>query len=234
MLVTVILLKSVTELPEMDWVDVPLNTTVLLPRLKVPLFVKLPATLIEDGAFNVPLIVIFAKLVVEPEKVVAPLKTTVPPFALNVPLLVQLPATFMVAEGAVRILLITTLLKDDTLLPEMVVLPPNVAVAEPAFKVPLFVIFPLILKLVDGVSAPLMMIAPKVGVVLPLIVVVPENVIVLEVSRDAELLTRFPARLMLLVLASSVPPLKVSEPLTKALPNKVFVLVPVIITLLNV
>ena len=232
---TVILLKSVTALPEIDWVALPLKTTVPVPRLNVPLLAKLPPTLSVAGPLSVPLMVIFAKLVEdEPAMLVVPLKTVVPLLALKVPLFVQFPATFNVPEEAVRILLIVTLLNEQTLEPEIVVLPPNVVVPALAVSVPLFTRLPLTLKLEEGVSEPVIVTLPKVGVVTPLNAVAPEKVTVLDVSKEAELLTKFPFRSSAFALVSNVPAVRVSTPFTTVLPRRVFVFVPENVTLLNV
>lgn len=162
MFVTLILLKSVTALPCMLCVADPLNTTVPVPRLKVPLLVKLPVKFSVDGPLSVPDIVIFAKSVLDvPEMEVVPLKSTVPPFRLKVPLFVKLPATFMVPVGAVNVLLMITLLNELVCVPEIVVVPPNVVVAEPAFKVPSFTRFPSILILMVGVNVPVTVTDPN-------------------------------------------------------------------------
>ena len=110
---TVMLLKSVTALPEIDCVAVPLNTTVPVPRLNVPLLAKLPPTLSVVGPFSVPLTVMLAKFVAEdPAMLVVPLNTVVPPLAVKVPLFVHVPATFNVPEEAVSVLLMVTLLNE--------------------------------------------------------------------------------------------------------------------------
>jgi hypothetical protein len=127
---------------------------------------------------------------------VLPLKLMEPLLCKNVPLFTKLPAIFIVPLGAVRVFVLATvtLLKEETLDPEIAVEPPNVVVAEPAFKVPLLTKFPLILNEVDGVKLPVpeIVIPPKVGVALPEIIVVPENVIELDVNVDAALLTKLP------------------------------------------
>jgi len=77
--VTLILLKSVTALPEIDWVALPLNTTVPVPLLKVPLFTKLPARLRVAGPFNIPeMVIFFSEGIVDPRIEEVPLNTTVP------------------------------------------------------------------------------------------------------------------------------------------------------------
>ena len=169
------------------------------PWLKVPLFVKFPAKLRIAGALSIPVIVIPLKVVaVVPAIELVPLKVTV--FVatprLKVPLLVQVPATLKLPTGAVNIPAIMTLLKELVLEPEIVVVPPNVAVAVPVFNVPLFIRFPLIWKLEDGVKEPVTVIDPKVGTALPEIEVVPEKVIALEVSVEEALLTKFPFKSM--------------------------------------
>ena len=65
---------------------------------------------------------------------------------VKVPLFVQIPATLKLPAGAVSelLLFIVTLLKELILDPEMVVVPPNVTVADPEFNTPLFVKLPLI------------------------------------------------------------------------------------------
>src|SRR6267154_5306333 len=64
----VMLLKTVLALPKMDWFTGPLNSTVPVPELKVPLLVKSPAILSEVvvGAVRVPETVMLAKLVDDP------------------------------------------------------------------------------------------------------------------------------------------------------------------------
>ena len=230
---TVILLKSVRE-PAIDCVELPLKTTVPVPRLNVPLLVKLPPTPSVAGPLSVPLIMIFAKFVEEePAMLVAPLKTVVPPLAVKVPLFVHVPATFNVPEDAMRVLLINTLLNEHALAPEIVVLPPNVTVPAFAVSVPLFNKLPLTLKLVEGVSEPVIVIPPKVGVIPPLKAVAPEKVMVLNVNKEVDPLTKFPASVNALALVSNVPPLSVRMPFTTVLPRRVFVFVPDIVTLLN-
>ena len=147
MFVTVMLLKLVVVDPRIDWVDEPLNTTVPDPLLKVPLLVKSLETFNVDGALSVPLIVMPPKFVaLDPLMLVVPVNVIVPPLLLKVPLLVQLPATLKLPEGAVNVLLllITTLLNELTLEPDIAVVPPNVTVEDPALSVPLFTRFPLI------------------------------------------------------------------------------------------
>ena len=63
---------------------------------------------------------------------------------MNVPLLVKSPAIFIDPDGAVSAPLMVTLLNDEVFEPDMDVVPPNVVVPEPAFRVPLFVKLPLI------------------------------------------------------------------------------------------
>ena len=145
-LVTVILLKSVTELPLILWVEDPLNTTVPDPLLNVPLLLKLPATFKVVGAFSVPVIEIPEKLEADdPAMDVVPLKTMVPLLCVKVPLLVKVPATFMEPEDAVNVPLMVTLLNELALEPDTVVVPPKVTVPLPALRVPLFTRFPLTL-----------------------------------------------------------------------------------------
>src|SRR5688572_1186461 len=126
-LVTVILLKSVTALPDMSCCEFPLNTTVPVALLNVPLFVKLPVSVSVFGDVNDPVMVRLAKVVsvlpVMSED--EPLNTTVPPFALKVPLFTKLFATFIDPEGAVNELLTITLLNDVLPLPVMAVVPAN-------------------------------------------------------------------------------------------------------------
>ena len=238
MLVTVILLKSVTALPESDCVEVPLKTTVPVPRLNVPPLVKFPATLSVAGAFSIPVMPMLAKLVVVPAILVVPVKVIVPPPLLNVPLLVQVPATLTFPEGAVKVFVLpmVRLLNVHTLVPEIVVVPPNVTVPALAFRVPLFTKFPLTLKLAEGVNVPVLVTVtvPKVGVVAPLNAVVPEKVIALAVSTEVELLTKFPFRSTAFAFVSNVPALSVSVPVSAVVPSRVFVFVPKIVTLLNV
>lgn len=212
--VTEILLKSVTADPLMFWIVDPLNTTVPVPRLNVPLLTKLPARLSVAGAFSVPEIVICLKLVVDvPEIELVPLKTTVPLLCVKVPLLTKLPATFIEPLGAVKVPLITMLLNELTLDPEMAVVPPKMVVA-PAFSVPLLTRFPLILRLEEGVRVPVMVMFPKIGVELPETIVVPEKVMALEVSVELALLTKFPFMSIALLPALKEPLVRVSVPLT--------------------
>lgn len=123
-----------------------MKTTVPPLLLKVPLFVKLPAIPNElVGAVSVPDTVTVKKLDwFEPAMVVVPLKLTAPLLLLKVPLFVQLPATLNVPVGAVRDPEMTMLLNEEVLLPEIVVVPPKVVVAVPAFSVPLLTRLPLI------------------------------------------------------------------------------------------
>ena len=115
------------------------------------MFVKLPARLRVAGEVNVPApeIVIPLKLVAAlPAIELVPVKVTVfeaTPL-VKVPLLVHVPATLKLPAGAVSALLlfIVTLLKELVLDPEMVVVPPNMAVADPEFNAPLFARLPLI------------------------------------------------------------------------------------------
>jgi hypothetical protein len=171
----------------------------------------------------------------EPAIELVPLKVTVFVAAplLKVPLLVQVPATLMLPVGAVKVPLMVTLLKALTLDPEIVVVPPKIVVADPAFSVPLFTRLPLIWKLEVGVRAPVMVIAPKVGVALPDIVVVPEKVMVLEVSVELALLTKFPLRLSALVLALNVPLVSVNTPFTVISLARVSVADPPFVKLFN-
>lgn len=129
----------------------PLNTTVPELFIKVPLLVKLPARLRVAGDVNVPTAEIVMPLnVVDDDPVIelVPVKVTVFVSAplLKVPLFVQIPATLKLPAGAVSelLLFIVTLLKELILDPEMVVVPPNVTVADPEFNTPLFVKLPLI------------------------------------------------------------------------------------------
>lgn len=234
-MVILMLLKSVTAEPEIDCPLVPLNTTVPVPRLNVPVFAKLPPTFKVAGPFSVPLMLILLKFVV-PVIVVVPVNPTVPVLGVNVPLLDQLPPTLSVPGDALSVPVIVTLLKVLVLVePDIVVAPPNVTVPDEEFNVPpLLIRFPLTLKLEVGVSVPVMVIPPKIGVVPPLIVVAPENVMALAVSNDAALLTRFPLRFKVWPFESNVPTLRVSAPLTMPGPAKVLVFVPEIVTLLNV
>jgi len=88
--------------------------------------------------------------------------------------------------------LITKLLKEHILVPEITVVPPKVTVAEPELSVPLLTKLPLILRLVVGVNDPVMVMLPKTGAVLPVTDVVPENVIALDVKEDELLLNKSP------------------------------------------
>ena len=116
----------------------------------------------------------------------------------------------------------------------MVVVPPNVSVPALAVSVPLFIRLPFTLKLAEGVNEPVIVTAPNVGAVAPLNAVVPENVVVLAVRVEVELLTKFPFRSSAFALLSKVPDDTVSTPFTTVLPMRLFVLVPEIVTLLNV
>lgn len=145
----------------------PLNSTIPDPRTKVPLLVKSRATFRLAGAVSepLPLIVSPPKLVeFEPVIVAFPVKVMVPPPLVNVPLFVQLPATFRLPEGAVSELLplITTLLNELVLVPEMAVVPPKVTVDEPELSVPLLTRLPLICKAEVGVNVPDTVMLPKV------------------------------------------------------------------------
>ena len=215
-----------------------MKTTVPVPRMNEPVFVKFPATLSVAGAVSVPDIEMFAKFVVAPAILVVPVKVIVPPPLLNVPLLVQVPATLTFPEGAVKVFVlpIVRLLNVHTLVPEIVVVPPNVTVPALAFRVPLFTKFPLTLKLAEGVNVPMLVTvtAPKVGVDTPLNAVVPEKVIALAVSTEVELLTKFPFRSTAFAFVSNVPAVSVSVPVSAVVPCRVFVFVPETVTLLNV
>lgn len=215
-----ILLKSVTALPEIDCVAEPLKTTVPVPLLNVPLLVKLAPTLRVAGEFKVPLMVILLKFEeADPATLDVPLNTIVPVPAVNVPLFVHVPAIFSGPEGAISVPLIRILFSDEVLDPEIVVFPPKVTVEDPAFNVPLFTRLPLMLKFAAGVNVPVMVIAPKVGLADPDIVVVPENVEVLDVSDGPTLLTIFPLKSIGLLLELN-PPDAVKIPLTViALPS---------------
>ena len=125
----------------------PLNTTVPVPLLKMPLFVKFPATFNVAGAVKVPETVTPLKFVAEePAIELVPLNVTVlvATPALKVPLLVQVPATLKLPVGAVNVLLIVTLLNELVLEPEIVVVPPKIVVPDPAFNIPLLARLPLI------------------------------------------------------------------------------------------
>ena len=115
--------------------------------MNVPLLVKSPSNSNEEGELNVPDILMLLNTVEAPERDVVPVNTIVPPPLSNVPLFVQFPATFIEPTGAVSDPVITTLLNEEVLEPEKEVVPPNVTVPEPALRVPLFRISPLILKL---------------------------------------------------------------------------------------
>lgn len=235
-LVTLILLKLVTALPLILCFEVPLNTTVPVPWLNVPLFVKLRVRFSVAGALSIPDIVIFAKSVADvPAIEVDPLKTTVPPLRLNVPLLVKFPATFMLPVGAVSVLavLITMLLKELVLRPEMDVVPPKVVVAEPAIKVPSLTRFPSILILIVGVSVPVTVTEPNCTGDPPLMDVVPLKVTGLEVSVETAFATKFPFMFIPNVPALNTPFDKVRSPLMVSAWLRVSCAPPVLVTCLN-
>lgn len=217
MFVTLTLLNVVTELPEIDCVDVPFKTSDPVPAVNVPSFVKSLETFKVDGDESVPEMVSPPKLVaLLPAIDEDPLKITVPPLLVNVPLFVHVPATLMVEDGAVKVLegLMTMLLNELVLEPLIRVEPPKVTVLEPEFKVPLFTKLPLIFRLEVGVKDPVIVIFPKVGTVLPVTIVVPENVMALDVKVDELLLIKFPFKSMALLPALKIPEVKVNTPFT--------------------
>lgn len=216
-MVTVMLLKVVVVVPLIDCVEDPFNTNVPDPALNVPLLVKFLATLRLEGEVNVPETVTPPKLVaLLPAIKEVPLNTTVPPLLVNVPLFVHVPATFMVVLGAVRELagLITKLLKELMLEPDITVVPPKVTVPDPELSVPLLTKLPLIFKLDVGVNDPVIVTFPKTGVALPVTDVAPENVIALDVKVDELLLTKFPFKSIALLPALKLPDVSVNVPFT--------------------
>jgi hypothetical protein len=108
--------------------------------------------------------------------------------------------------------LITKLLKEHILVPEITVVPPKVTVAEPELSVPLLTKLPLILRLVVGVNDPVMVMLPKTGAVLPVTDVVPENVIALDVKEDELLLNKSPFKSIELLPALKTPDVNVNVP----------------------
>ena len=216
-MVTVMLLKVVVVVPLIDCVEVPFNTNVPDPALNVPLLVKLRATFKLAGEVSVPETVTPPKLVaLLPAIEDVPLNTTVPPLLTNVPLFVHVPATFIVVLGAVSELdgLITKLLKELILEPDITVVPPKVTVAEPELNVPLLTKLPLIFKLEVGVNVPVIRIFPKVGVVVPVSDVVPEKVTELVVKDAGALLAKLPLMSILLLPALKFPLVNVKIPFT--------------------
>jgi len=172
-LVTLILLKSVTTLPEIDWVALPLNTTVPVPLLKVPLFAKLPAKLRVAGALNVPEMVTFFKVgTIDPSIEEVPLNTTVPLLCVNVALLVRSPVKVKEPDGAVKVPVELVILEALTLVelenvPLLVILPATVSVADEPVNVPLLVILAMFKAVVGAVIELLVFITTLLNVADP-------------------------------------------------------------------
>src|SRR5258706_9057098 len=101
--------------------------------------------------------------------------------------------------------MILILLNDEVLDPEMVVVPPNVVVAEPALRVPLLTRLPSIRISLVGVKLPVTVTFLNWIAEPPLIEVAPLKIKVLEVNVEVELATKFPFRLTLKVEASNTP-----------------------------
>ena len=197
-----------------------MKTTVPVPRLNVPLFVKSLPTLSVAGALSVPvpLIVMLLKLVaVEPPMVDVPLNTTVPVPAVNVPaLLVQMPATFILPAGAVSVPVKVRLLNELVLAPDIVVVPAKVTVPVPGVKVPSLTRFPTMLIVPDGrVNVFPVVIVTMLNAAVPATVVAPENVTVpVPAENNPPLIVQVdPFMNRLLVPAENVPPEKRAVPL---------------------
>ena len=211
---------------------VPLKVTFPLLGENVPVLFQLPATLKlpNDTPVRLPEIVILLKLDCDvPLKVVVPLKFIVPLLWVKVPLFAQLPATEVVPLEAVRVPEIVTLLKLVAV-PLMVLEPLKVTVPPLCANVPLFVQLPATLKLTVGaVNVPDMVILLNEFVEEPVMLVVPSNsTVLLWLFRVPELL-RFPARLILKLLALAfniLPVLIVKAPFTSMAALKVLVLPP--------
>ncbi len=216
----------------MVWAVMPLKVTFPLFGENVPVLFQLPATLKLPNETPVRLaeIVILLKLDCDvPLKVVVPLKLIVPLLWVKVPLFTQFPATEVVPLEAVRVPEIVTLLKP-VVEPVMVVVPLKVTIPPLCVNIPLFVQLPATLKLTVGaVNAPEMVILLNEFVEEPVMFVVPSNsTVLLWLFRVPELI-RFPAKLILKLLALTsnvLLELIVKTPFTSMFAPRVFVPLP--------